>query len=808
MNERYICIHGHFYQPPRENPWLEAIEQQDSAYPYHDWNERITEECYASNGAARILNDNKRISKIVNNYANISFNFGPTLLSWLEKNSPTVYQSILNADRDSQARFAGHGNAIAQAYNHMIMPLANARDKYTQIFWGIRDFNQRFQRQPEGMWLPETAVDNATLALMAEQGITFTILAQHQAKRMRKIGETEWQNFTDHLIDPTQPYLVQLPNGRSITVFFYDGKVSQEIAFSRLLSQGEQLAERITEIFSSERSWPQLAHIATDGETYGHHHAHGDMALAYALHFIETKQLAKLINYGAFLAQYPPTYEAEIVENSSWSCAHGIERWRAACGCNSGQNANWRQEWRTPLRAALDWLRDTLVPLYEQHAQPLLSDPWLARNDYIDVVLDRSEASMQQFFATHANHELSAQEIQTALFLLEMQRYAMLMYTSCGWFFDELSGIETVQIISYAARALQLAQAVGNENLEQPFLEKLALAKSNLKKYQDGRCIYERLVKPSMLNWLHICAHYAINSLFEHYEKTAPIYCYEVICDDLQYFTTGNVQLVAGTGRFTSTITTESADLSFVAVHFGDQNINCGVCESTKIDYVTVKNEIVEVFNRADLVGVLSLLNTYFGRCTYSIGSLFHDEQRNVVRRVLKNTLKEVEAIYIQLYQRHASLIRFIEELHIPLPESFRATAEHVINAQLREAFAKEKFKIKHIEKLLEEAKRAKIPLKKIMLAFTLQKSLERMACRFKEQPQELALLEYVSTAVQIANHMPFHINLFHIQNCYYDLLQTFFLEQKKRAEQGDAAANTWVEQFIQLGTKLSMQVP
>jgi len=319
--KRYICVHGHFYQPPRENPWLEAVELQDSAAPYHDWNERITAESYASNAASRVLNGEGRVREIVSNYARMSFNFGPTLLSWMQRCAPEVYQAILDADRLSLEWRSGHGAAIAQVYNHMIMPLANTRDKRTQITWGIKDFESRFQHFPEGMWLAETAVDLETLDLLAEQGIRYTVLAPHQAARFRNLGEEDW---TEGAIDPSRGYLCRLASGRSITLFFYDGPISQALAFENLLSNGDILAQRLLAGFSEDREGPQLVHIATDGETYGHHQRFGDMALATALNHIEVNNLARITNYGEFLELEPVTREVQLQERTSWNCTHGV----------------------------------------------------------------------------------------------------------------------------------------------------------------------------------------------------------------------------------------------------------------------------------------------------------------------------------------------------------------------------------------------------------------------------------------------------------------------------------------------------
>jgi alpha-amylase/alpha-mannosidase (GH57 family) len=509
----YLCIHSHFYQPPRENPWLEQIELQDSAYPYHDWNERISAECYAPNLAARILDDKQYISQIINNYSRISFNFGPTLLSWAADHDPATYKGIVDADKQSQKHFSGHGSAIAQAYNHMILPLANRRDKATQIRWGIEDFAFRFGRLPESMWLPETAVDSESLDLMAEAGIGYVILAPHQAKAIRPVGGGGWQDVSGSRIDPARAYLFRAPSGKSISLFFYDGPISQAVAFEKLLENGEKFASRLTGAISAQRDWEQLIHIATDGETYGHHHRHGEMALAYALEIIETKKWAKITNYGEYLEKFPPKWEVQIHENTAWSCVHGVERWRSNCGCNGGR-AGWNQNWRKPLREALDWLRDKITPYFETLGSALLKDPWAARDGYISVVLERSPEVRERFGREHFARELSQEHQVTVWKLMELQRNAMLMYTSCGWFFDELSGIETVQVIQYAGRVVQLAEQLFEAPFEEEFLNLLGKAQSNLAEYGDGAKIYLRYVKPSIIDLEKVGAHYSISSLF------------------------------------------------------------------------------------------------------------------------------------------------------------------------------------------------------------------------------------------------------------------------------------------------------
>jgi alpha-amylase/alpha-mannosidase (GH57 family) len=496
--DRFVCIHAHFYQPPRENPWLAEVEAQESARPYHDWNERITAECYLPNTASPILDARGEVVRTLNNYSRISFNFGPTLLSWMETHHPEVSGAIVDAEMETRQCFSGHGSAIAQVYNHMILPLANKRDKRTQVIWGITDFETRFGRRPEGMWLPETAVDLESLEILAEAHIKFTILSPHQAARVRQNGEEEWSEVPAGRIDTRHPYLCRLPSGKSISIFFYDRLVSRDVAFGGLLENGESLARRLVGEFTQEEG-PQLVNIATDGETYGHHHRHGDMALAYCLNTIESNKLARITNYGEFLEISPPQSEVQIFENTSWSCPHGLERWRSHCGCSSQYSGGWNQEWRRPLREAMDRLRDNLAALYETEASKHLVDHWMARDEYVSAVLDQREEVANQFIASHLKVGPLQGGVKSILDLLEMQRYAMLMFTSCGWFWDEISGIETVQVMRYAARAMQLANAATGIDLEPEFVRMIQAAPSNNHLFRNGAEVYQSLVRPAVV---------------------------------------------------------------------------------------------------------------------------------------------------------------------------------------------------------------------------------------------------------------------------------------------------------------------
>ena len=770
---KYVCVHGHFYQPPRENPSLEAIELQDSAYPYHDWNERVTAECYAPNAIARLLDDQQRIVQLVNNYAQISFNFGPTLLLWMEQKTPGVLEAIVQADKTSRERFGGHGSAIAQAYNHMIMPLAHPRDKQTQVIWGIRDFEHRFGRRPEGMWLPETATDTATLEALAEQGIRFTILAPRQAKRVRRQNGRSWKDVSGDRIDPSRAYQVKLPSKKTIAVFFYDGPISQAVAFERLLDDGKRFADRLLSGLSDTRSWPQLSHIATDGESYGHHHRYGEMALSYALNRIETGDQAKLINYGQFLEMYPPDHLVEVFDNSSWSCVHGLERWRSNCGCNSGGHGGWNQEWRKPLREALDWLRDTLAPKYEEAAKGLLKDPWGARNGYIDVVLDRSDESLDRFFAQHASRELDRAERVRALKLLEMQRHAMLMYTSCGWFFDELSGIETVQVIHYAGRAIHLAQeTMQADGIEEEFCGRLRNAKSNLPEHGDGEQIYKKWVVPAVITMNKVAGHYAVSSLFESYGDKTKIYCYDVDRLDYNVETEGRVRLSTGRVHVRSGITRDETTLSFAVLHLGDHNITGGVRESQDENvFHELREKLASAFARADMTEVIRILDEQFDKSRFSLSSLFRDEQRRIVGLILKDTLNSVGASFRGVYENQAALMRFLTGLGVPVPGALKSAAAIALNTQLQQALSKPEIDGAVVQGLVREATANQIELDQTTLEFTMRKRLEEQAKVLAEKPDDLDTLKQLHSMLNVAAVLPRPVVLWEVQNlCFAPL--------------------------------------
>ena len=816
---RFVCVHGHFYQPPRENPWLEAVETQDSAEPYHDWNERITAECYAPNGAARIVDSRNRILRITNNYARMSFNLGPTLLSWMQEKAPLTYSMVRSADRQSQKHFGGHGSAMAQVYNHVIMPLASTRDRETQIVWGIADFEHRYGRKPEGMWLAETAVDLESLDLLACHGIRFTVLAPHQCARTRPIAAVAvneadpaeaaaktvvWKDTTDASVDTTQPYLVHTSPGHSIAVFFYNGPVSRAIAFDGLLNSGEAFAERLLGGFG-DRAGAQLVHVATDGESYGHHHQHGEMALAYALQLIEEGD-TKLTNFAQFLSNFPPTEEAEIVENSSWSCFHGVERWRSDCGCNGGK-AGWNQKWRAPLREALDWLRDTLAPLVRTTCSALLTDADAARNDYISVILDRSHASVDAFFARHSIRTLTAEERVCALDLMELERNAMLMYTSCGWFFDDISGIETVQIITYAARVLELAAMLFPETrgvLEKSFTDRLAEAKSNDPQWRDGRYIYDESIRPTVVDLEQVAAHYAISCVFPRAGESSVsdrdrLFCYTIAHLWESTLPYGLGQLRLGRVRICSILTEECEEAAYGLLHFGDQNVSAAVRRVDADEQKALSalaTEIEDAVDASNLTEVVRLMDDYFGESRFSLTSLFADEQRRIVKSILDPAMQSLETALTDLYSSHASLLHFLGRSGLPRPAALRVAAQFAIHAQLRRALESDPIDVAGADRLLAQAREDAVVVDHPTLGYLADERMHAAMERLQRTPADPDAVRHALSLATALCRMPFSLDLWQAQNIWYELSPRVMGEGKELRDD-----------FLALGSALNIRV-
>ncbi len=694
MKDAYIAIHGHFYQPPRENSWLETIETEASAHPFHDWNERIVFECYRPNAYARIVDDKGKILDLVNNYSFLSFDFGPTLIRWLELKFPSLYLKIIEADREGLRRF-GHGNAIAQAYNHIIMPLANERDKETEVLWGMADFEKRFHRRPDAMWLPETAVNYSTLRVLVKYGMQFLILSPFQAQRMRPFGGRKWIDVSQGRIDPTQPYRCFIKDGSGkkvpdqfIDIFFYDGGISREVAFGDLLKDGNAFSERFVRGYQPSKRRFQLVHMATDGETYGHHKKFGEMALAYALKEGIPSHGFEIINYGAFLRRFPPICEVEIDEGpkgegTSWSCSHGVGRWKEDCGCSTGGRGGWNQEWRKPLRKALDLLRDELSTIFEKEGGKIFKDVWEARNGYIDVILDRSSEGLNRFFDRYGSKDLDGKRRIKGLKLLEMERHALQMYTSCGWFFADLAGLETVIILQHAARAMELAQDMANKDVEEIFLGYLSEAKSNLPEMGDGRQVYQRLVKPRSVTFDRLVNHYAVSSLFDDGERKRKIYSYRMERINYKRMEKDNSLLVLGHVKATSEIVPEPKEFLFGLISSVKGILRTWVSEYRDVfAFEALLKRGIESLGKGE-EETANLLTSLLGNRIFTIRDVLEEERQAIFQKLIREELKEHRRIYAELFDKTKKTIAALVREGFEIPYEIRVAAEVTLSNRL-----------------------------------------------------------------------------------------------------------------------------
>ncbi len=795
--EKYICIHGHFYQPPRENAWLEVIEVQDSAHPYHDWNERISAECYAPNTASRILNGKGVIKNIINNYSKISFNFGPTLLSWMQSHDPETYSAILHADRESVNMFNGHGSAIAQVYNHMILPLSTSRDKETQIIWGIQDFQFRFKRLPEGMWLSETAVDVESLELLFKHGIKFTILAPRQAKAVRLLGKKEWTKVNTDTLDTRRPYKIMLPSGGSIVLFFYNGEISQGVAFNGLLNDGKKFAHRLLDGFDNEPSEPQLVHIATDGETYGHHHKHGDMALAYGMDYIERNKQSHVTNYAEFLSKFPPAYEVDIHEDSSWSCVHGIERWRENCGCNSGR-PDWHQRWRKPLRETLDWLRDELTSIYIKETSKFLKDPWAAREDYISVILDRSDGNVDSFLKRHCLVEV---EHNRVLRMMEVQRNAMLMYTSCGWFFDDLSGIETTQIMQYACRAMQLVSQISDVNLEEGFLRRMELAPSNVTSLGNGREVYKKYVVPSKTNLQRVGMHYAVSSIFEEDPESFPVFNYTTKNEIFIRKEAGQQKLVIGITKVKSNVTRSEKKFAFAVIYMGQHNIIGNISIDMETEKFNIMQTLItQAFEEARLGDIIGLMQVYFGPEKYTIWQLFQDEKRKVFDLITFQSMRDLENSLRRIYNRDYPLVMALANNDAPIPNAYRTTFEYILNADLTRCFLSDRINIRQVERITHELVKWRLTIEdKDQLERLVGECIIKELKRFSQEGDNYTRLERLNRLFPLLGQLNLSPNLYKSQNMYFEI--------SKMSRLFEGHSPEWIREFGLLGENLRVKI-
>src|SRR5215213_2677464 len=678
-----LVIHGHFYQPPRENPWTELVEREAGAAPFHDWNERIHAECYRPNAFARISDTHGRVERVVNNYARLSFNFGPTLLNWLERHQPETYARIIEADRESALRHGGHGNAIAQGYNHSILPLCNERDRRTQIRWGLADFRRRFRREAESLWLPETACDDATLAALIEEGLRYVILSPYQAEAVRPLGSDAWLNVADGRVDTTVPYRYSHPDGsgRSIAVFFYDGQIARGIAFEGLLASSQGLLAACSR---AARGGAQVINVATDGESYGHHFRWGDRCIAYALEIEAERQGLRVTNYGEFLDTHEPSDEVRLKtgpggEGTAWSCSHGLGRWTRDCGCNASAPEGWNQRWRAPLRAAFDLLRDDLAPKFEEACGELLRDPWAARDEYVELLGPGGAARREEFLSRHAARPLSDDEKIRASTLLEAQRAAMTMYTSCGWFFNDVSGLETVQTLRYAGRVVESMETLGLAPPREDFLETLSEARSNLPDRRSGADIFLRTVEHSRVTPQRVAAHVAICNLIEQEERGAECasagYVYRRL--DLRKQRHGRVTLETVRLALEEEATGRRHEFALAAMHFGEIDYSCALrpFNSTQ-EYEEAAARLWSHLRAASLPVLLRVAQSEFGPEEFGLEALLPQGQGHLSRTVFGKLVGRFMEEYEHLYEENRRVIERLQEIGFLPPRELRLAAE------------------------------------------------------------------------------------------------------------------------------------
>ena len=862
----YVTVHGHFYQPPRENPYLDAIERQGSATPFHDWNERIHYECYRPNAFARILNDKGELVGIVNNYEYLSFNIGPTLMSWLERHDVEVYQRILEADRKSRERLNGHGNAIAQVYNHIIMPLANERDKYTQIRWGKADFRSRFGRDPEGMWLAETAVDYPTLEALVAEGIQFIVLAPSQAERCGLLPtvenlDPEWHEVGGGQIDPTRPYRCYLQRDKEqeateglektkdrpyIDIFFYDGPISRDMGFSDVVYNSNHFAGRIGGAIRGDHRQSQLISVATDGETFGHHKGGTEKTLAYAFSQEFEARGWTITNFAHYLSLNPPAWEVELKPVTAWSCSHGVDRWQDDCGC--GGAPGWHLKWRRPLRNALNWLRDRLIEVYEEYGREFFNDPWLARDEYIEVIRDRSSANVHRFLTSHQTHKLNASEQVDALRLLEMQRHALLMFTSCGWFFEEISRPEGTQILRYAARALELAGDVAGVQLEKEFLLRLEEAPSNIDYFKTGAEIYRQLVVSSQISLSQVAAHHAIASLFNRYtsgetrqSQSQPhqiksqlqsvtkyshpncqhkqIYCYSAHELDYQFQRMGTLTLAVGHLKLVSNITWENEDIVFAVLHLGGWDFHCCIqpFKGRRL-YTQLKEKLFGVLQEASAARAILTMSQLFGENFYSLQNMFAEERQRIMRLLSKETLTRLDQLYTQAYRENYGVLLAFHQDEQAAPQELQVAAEVALGYRckttikaLEQDIAESHSSWNHLlelEAIAAEAKHLrcnlKVPESKQIMEQLIMRLLWQLL--YESNGTFQASIEHLEQLIDVSYKLDIGISLDRSQELYLNSLYTQIVPQLQIAAHKSEDINKY-RKLLKLGQRLKVDV-
>lgn len=795
---KFICIHAHFYQPPRENPYLEKIEFQESAMPYHDWNERITLECYGPNLAARIVSSENKIIDLVNNYQHISYNFGPTLLHWMEKNQKYIYDHIILSDQKNNKN-SFYNSAVAQCYNHIIMPLASSLDKETQIIWGIKDFEYRFKRKPKGMWLSETAVDLETLTLMRKHQIEFIILSPFQAHKVRYHNAKNYQEVYSS-IDTRRPYYIKLKDDKKIFVFFYNGSIAKDMAFQDLLGDSEKFYNRFIQEFSNNSKEMQIVNVALDGETFGHHKKFADMALASFIKKVEREKNISLISYEEFLNRFEVKDEITIIENSAWSCAHGVGRWKEDCGCSISQRADINQKWRKPLFQAMHFLKNELLKIYLKKMSFFTKDPIKIRNEYIEIILDSSFKNIEKFIKTQTSKTLTEEEKTQFLKLLLMQKYSMSMFTSCGWFFDDLLNIETQQIILYAANAIELAKDISNIDLEEPFKKILQKAKSFNNK--NGEEIYNENIKPRIINLKKIAVFFSIYTLFESQENLKKYYCYSIEMKSHNLFYHNKKHLSLLEAQITSDTTLEKYHFYCAAIHFEDQNLIVGISEN-KINFDSIK----DLFFSENIDHLKQLLYDNFEIYEYSFWDLLIDDRRKIIDRIFDFSLNKIYKFTKKHYEKHYTLINEMHKRNITLSKSFINSLHILLNQTLLEEMQNfDLMKINKLTKTVQEMLKWGFDVEELAIYY-LEKILEDLICSFQNEINDIHLLKQINHMLDLFEPFKLKIHLWKVQNIYFDIHRLNYNKMLLQKEKKDAIAIKWIKLFNDLQKKLHINL-
>ncbi|EHM10386.1 alpha-amylase/alpha-mannosidase [Thermanaerovibrio velox DSM 12556] len=786
---RGICVHAHFYQPPREDPWLDEVLLDPSAAPSPDWNSRVTDECYRPNRAARLVDSSGRIVHIINNYLYMSFNVGPTLHRWIMRHDPILDYHIAQADRASEVNL-GCGNAIAQCYNHMIMPLASRRDKRTQIIWGIEDFKARFGRPPAGMWLPETAVDMETLEELASFGIGFTILAPHQCAAVRPPKGPWIETPGGAGLDVTRPYRQHLPSGGHVDIIFYHGATSQAIAFGGLLDNGDRFAQHLMGLLPEDGE-PRLLTIATDGETYGHHHRFGEMALARAFQLISQRKDLFLTNPGAFLKEHPPAWECRVAENTSWSCAHGVERWRSDCGCHTGGQVGWHQRWRAPLRAALDHIRDRIDQVYDQMVSQF-TDPWELRNLFIKALLDRRDSNpsplkkRQDFLKEHLPG-IKDQEGIKILTLLEAQRMRLFMYTSCGWFFNDIGGIETRQILAYAQRALELTEEASGVDVSGNFREILKTAEGNTKDLPNGLEVLTRTVIPKRRTLEDMAA----SSIML---KTSGTF-YSFFCSaKLKEATSAGVSLRIGTLSVTDQRTGKAWSGSGAVLSSGGLDDRCWL-SNDKVD----GEGLIRDFIKLDIISFGDRLRQALPIGPRGPEVLPEDERANMGMQRAQAAEDRYKDVSQSILEDNRRLISQLGDLGLNPPLLMTAAAEIVMRSKIRDLLSKlDTMEISRpgspLEELLREARDMGIKPNMDQVAPAVTEALHNRirSLRTGGEDEEAGIADVMEVIRRLKN-LEVPLNLWRLQNEVW----------RKLESAGHQLGSSWLEIARELGFAL-----